>query len=820
MRWFKLVPVVLVFISVILLPGQSMAVVSFPPQAQLKVGALVPLTGRLAEIGQTAVATLEVSKDDFQKNYPVTMELVIEDTGSDPVQALQKLQVLQQQGIRVVVGPFGSEEVSAVLPFANQNQILLISPTSTAPSLAQDDMLFRVSGDDTKQALAMRYYVQDRQYQAVLPVYRDDQYGRELYEQFKTQFEAAGGEILKPVAYPTATQDFQPVVAEVQATLEQNAGKSVAVFAICYDEIVDLFKAANGNPVLASVPWLGADATSKSDAIAHDPAAAAFAMQTQFTASISTPGAMAHPYLPFLFYVENMISKVRQVNDSILETYVGAISDALWLAGIAMSDPAEPVLKKTLTVLSQDLLGFTGAMDFNAEGDRPYCFFGFFRLTELNGAPLWKEVASFRISKYGAIQPYQYREFAYDGRDLLLEVGLLLPMTGENASMGVEIESAMQKARADINKVMQRYYTLNSRVEFRFADTQSDPDVALAKVKEMHQGGIDLFIGPISSVELEAVAPYVNANEILLISPSSTALSMAQDDNIFRLALDDNKQSKALAALVDQEGYTRVDVLYIDNSYGRGFHENFKTHFTALGNECGDGVAYAPGTSDFGPVLAQLEAQAAASVAAAGAAKTAVLMVSYDEGITVFETLAASNSILSTLRWFGTDGIANNPLFASHPIASAMAVNVNLTASILGTHTGHDTLFYTQSFQNDMADALGRKPSAYDIAAYDALWVFTSFPVSVDWDHSIPFTDLRAAFITILNKSTGYLNVNFVNAFGDRLYANIDFYQMKQGAIAKDWNRVATYEFFMGPEILTYLDEEAASQTVNWDLFQ
>lgn len=146
MRWFKLVPVVLVFISVILLPGQSMAVVSFPPQAQLKVGALVPLTGRLAEIGQTAVATLEVSKDDFQKNYPVTMELVIEDTGSDPVQALQKLQVLQQQGIRVVVGPFGSEEVSAVLPFANQNQILLISPTSTAPSLAQDDMLFRVSG--------------------------------------------------------------------------------------------------------------------------------------------------------------------------------------------------------------------------------------------------------------------------------------------------------------------------------------------------------------------------------------------------------------------------------------------------------------------------------------------------------------------------------------------------------------------------------------------------------------------------------------------------------------------------------------------------
>jgi branched-chain amino acid transport system substrate-binding protein len=820
MRWFKHSSVVFVLFVAVLFPWESMAVVTFPSQTHLKVGALVPLTGQLEELGQTAVATLEIAKEDFLKNYPVSMELVIEDTASNPAQALQKLQILQQQGIRVVVGPFSSEVVNAVLPYANQNQILLISPTSTAPSLAQDDMLFRISGDDAKQALAMLHYVQDRQFQAILPVYRDDQYGRELFEQFKNQFEAAGGEILNPIAYPTSTQDFQPVVGQIQTVLEQNTGKSVAVFAISYNEIVHLFHAASGNPVLSAVPWLGADATSKSDAITQDPTAAAFAIQTQFTASISTPGAMAHPYLPFLFYVENLISKVRQVNDSILETYVGAISDALWLAGIALSDPSEPDIKRTLTELSLNLLGFTGAMDFNAEGDRAYCFFGFFRVTELNAAPLWKEVASFRISKYGTIQPYQYREFAFDGDDLLLEVGLLLSMTGENASMGVEIESAMQKAREDINQVMQRYYTPNSRVEFRFADTQSNPSVALAKVQEMAQEGIDLFIGPISSSELEAVASFVNANEILMISPSSTALSLAQDDNVFRLALDDSKQSKALAALVDQEGYDRVDILYIDNNYGRGFYENFRSHFTALGNQCGEGVTYAPGTSDFGAVLTQLEAQAAASISTVGAAKTAVLMVSYDEGVTVFETLAATNSILSTLRWFGTDGIANNPLFLSHPIAASLAVDVNLTASILGTHTGRDTLFYTQSFQNNMADTLGRKPSAYDIAAYDALWVFTAFPVYVDWDHSIPFPERRNEFITILNKSVGYLNANFVNEFGDRLFGNIDFYQMKHGVPAEVWNRVATYQFFVGPEVLTYLDEEDASHTANWELFR
>jgi branched-chain amino acid transport system substrate-binding protein len=336
----------------------------------------------------------------------------------------------------------------------------------------------------------------------------------------------------------------------------------------------------------------------------------------------------------------------------------------------------------------------------------------------------------------------------------------------------------------------------------------------------MHENSnVNLILGPLSSAELNAVAPYVNENEILLISPSSTAMALAQNDNIFRNTLDDDKQAKALSAFVAHEGYENVDVIYRNDSYGNGFYENFKEYFTQLGNTCGQGVSYEPNTASFDSVLTELESQVNTSLAQYGPQKTAVLLIGFDEAAAILESLGQTNTVLTNLRWFTTDGVTHNKAVSHTPGIAAIAEQINLTGSILGTHTGEDTLFYTESFLFNFGSALQYEPSGYDVAAYDAAWVMTHYMIYVDWDTTLPFAEARQSFLEITNKSVGYLNVNFLNENGDRMFGNFDFFTIKPQAQTK-WDRVATYTFFIDEEGLTDLRDEDPSSTHQWSILK
>ena len=84
--------------------------------------------------------------------------------------------------------------------------------------------------------------------------------------------------------------------------------------------------------------------------------------------------------------------------------------------------------------------------------------------------------------------------------------------------------------------------------------TEIKPDVALAKVKKLVGNGIRIIIGPQTSSELKKIKEYVDNNDVLLISQSSTAPSLSQKDNIFRLLQSDNNQGKQIAEKMWSDG--------------------------------------------------------------------------------------------------------------------------------------------------------------------------------------------------------------------------------------------------------------------------
>ena len=69
-----------------------------------------------------------------------------------------------------------------------------------------------------------------------------------------------------------------------------------------------------------------------------------------------------------------------------------------------------------------------------------------------------------------------------------IKIGVLAPLSGENASLGKQILNSIRMALIDIK---------NNNIEIYPKDTKSDPDVTLRSALEFEKMGISLVIGPV-----------------------------------------------------------------------------------------------------------------------------------------------------------------------------------------------------------------------------------------------------------------------------------------------------------------------------------
>lgn len=126
------------------------------------IGAVMPLSGTNAERGRKTILGADVALKDINQAggaQGAKFGLITCDTAYDPVNAVNESRYLQSIGVKAIIGGFSSAET---LEVANQvaipNDILLISPASTAPTISglQDqDLVWRTVASDALQGPAM-----------------------------------------------------------------------------------------------------------------------------------------------------------------------------------------------------------------------------------------------------------------------------------------------------------------------------------------------------------------------------------------------------------------------------------------------------------------------------------------------------------------------------------------------------------------------------------------------------------------------------------------------------------------------------------------
>jgi branched-chain amino acid transport system substrate-binding protein len=236
----------------------------------VRVAMLAPSTGPLMGVGQSFERVAQVAVDNINEQGGIDgrdLELVIEDTMANPTEAAAILERLAtMEGVVAAVGPATSGEVDEAWMVAADEDIPIISPSSTAPFLSRTDIddegfMFRNVPDDEKQGLAIAYYlytVSGVTSAAVL--FEGTDYGRGLKDAFKVAYENLGGTVSDEVEFTQGLADVAAADAVIADLASATPDPTMVVTIALEQDAIYLTQSWDlGGPTIAGMEFFLTD---------------------------------------------------------------------------------------------------------------------------------------------------------------------------------------------------------------------------------------------------------------------------------------------------------------------------------------------------------------------------------------------------------------------------------------------------------------------------------------------------------------------------------------------------------------------------------
>ncbi|MCY4568830.1 MAG: ABC transporter substrate-binding protein [Candidatus Poribacteria bacterium] len=190
----------------------------------ISIGVTLPMTGRLSTSFGIPISQgfgLALDEINAAQHDGVQLKLIIEDDGSTiegAVEGFNKL--IHQDGVSVILGPATSGQTEEVFPIAQENQVVAISPTSSARGLsALGDFAFRVSlATDVLIPSGIEATQAKLGYQQAATLYDEtDPFSTDGDEAVREVLAAKGVEVVATETFQGGDTDFSEQLTRIQA---------------------------------------------------------------------------------------------------------------------------------------------------------------------------------------------------------------------------------------------------------------------------------------------------------------------------------------------------------------------------------------------------------------------------------------------------------------------------------------------------------------------------------------------------------------------------------------------------------------------------
>ena len=247
-------------------PGQSSKVESWLSQAKnnaeakIKIGVVLPLTGKLAQTGQRVLQGIQLAINQLPFKSREQLTLDVRDSGGQrPVEEVM-VDLVALPNVVGVIGPLLSDEVSRVGGIAQQYKIPIFSPTASTQGLVDENpYIFRNALTREIQAKFLAdYSINTLKLRRFAVLYPFEPFGLELKDTFIQEIESMGGEVVAVSGYDRSQTDFKRQILELGG-VEDDELLKIGRNMVLNDEQVSDFSNPTvlSRPIIDMAHWTG-----------------------------------------------------------------------------------------------------------------------------------------------------------------------------------------------------------------------------------------------------------------------------------------------------------------------------------------------------------------------------------------------------------------------------------------------------------------------------------------------------------------------------------------------------------------------------------
>lgn len=277
-------------------------------------------------------------------------------------------------------------------------------------------------------------------------------------------------------------------------------------------------------------------------------------------------------------------------------------------------------------------------------------------------------------------------------------IGMADSQTGSLSTFGQRNERGRKIALEDVNEVGVNGGDLTIKVE----DTQSDESAGVSAAQKLvNQNGVPLLIGAVSSgVSLAIYKSVIKGSDVVQVSQNSTSPDLSNYPGLLRMSPTGKAQAGALAQMIKKDGYDKVAVTYLNNAYGSGVANAFKSAF--------DGdlkmFAHDQGKSSYSNVVTSMNDYGA----------DAWLFISYQPEFATMAQEAYDKGYSSSKQFYGSDSVKGPKVLKQAPEDSLEGMRLIAPSAALDQDN-------YKSFASTFKDKFDTEPTAWSAYTYDAI---------------------------------------------------------------------------------------------------
>ncbi|MFH1145708.1 MAG: ABC transporter substrate-binding protein [bacterium] len=216
--------VVLVIVFLVIFGGYSLLSYKKGISGELKVGVILPLTGKAANFGEDIRTALTMAEQEIKSDSAnVSFTLEYQDDECDPKKAVSAYQYIHDvKKANFIIGPVCSSATLAVAPLAERDRVILITPVSSAETISEaGDFVFRNHTHDKAEIEVLAPYVA-KKYKRVAVIYDSSNDAFVLNHKFLTELlPKYGSEVVISIPVAASKGDYRTDLLKLKEKNEQ-----------------------------------------------------------------------------------------------------------------------------------------------------------------------------------------------------------------------------------------------------------------------------------------------------------------------------------------------------------------------------------------------------------------------------------------------------------------------------------------------------------------------------------------------------------------------------------------------------------------------